>query len=119
MRYSFWIKHTKIVIDTFYNSPNGQDDENLNLIAKRKCDDERENSKSNSTTAAAPINTKKLLQIPPKKAIAEELEGFMKNKLFTKISKLKNHCIVGCKWLFKCKIDANDQMEYYKTSLVA
>ena len=43
----------------------------------------------------------------------------MKKKLFTKISKLKNHCIVGCKWLFKCKIDANGQMEHYKTNLVA
>jgi len=68
MRYSFWVKHTKVVINTFYNSPNSQNDENSNLVAKRKSDDERENSKSNSTTAATLINTKQVFPDTPKES---------------------------------------------------
>ena len=39
-----------------------------------------------------------------RKAMAEELEEFVKKELFTEVEKPKDRCIVGCKWIFKCKL---------------
>ena len=39
-----------------------------------------------------------------RKAMAEELEEFVRKELFTEVEKPKDRCIVGCKWIFKCKL---------------
>ena len=54
-----------------------------------------------------------------KKAIVEELEKFIKKKLFTEVRKPKDCYIVGCKWIFKHKLGPDNQVEYYKAQLIA
>jgi len=39
-----------------------------------------------------------------RKMITEKLEEFVRKKLFTEVGKPKNYCVVGCKWIFKCKL---------------
>ena len=54
-----------------------------------------------------------------KRAMAEELEEFVRKELFMKVGKPKDHCIIGCKWIFKHKLGPNGQVECYKACLVA
>jgi len=51
--------------------------------------------------------------------MVEELKEFIKKKLFTEVRKPKNCCVVGCKWIFKCKLGPDSQVECYKAHLVA
>ncbi|KAF5345484.1 hypothetical protein D9756_011379 [Leucocoprinus leucothites] len=53
-----------------------------------------------------------------RKAMAEELEEFTRKELFTEVARPKNHHVVGCKWVFKRKLDADGQVECYKARLV-
>jgi len=39
-----------------------------------------------------------------KRVMVEELEEFVRKELFTEVGKPKDHCVVGCKWIFKCKL---------------
>jgi len=54
-----------------------------------------------------------------KRMMAEELEEFVRKELFTEVGKPKNRRIVGCKWIFKCKLGPDGQVECYKARLVA
>jgi len=54
-----------------------------------------------------------------KKACAEELEQFVKQKLFSTVRTPVGRKVVGCKWIFKTKVDENGQVEKYKARLVA
>jgi len=54
-----------------------------------------------------------------KRVMAEELEEFVKKELFMKVGKPKDHCVVGCKWIFKHKLGPDGQVEHYKARLVA
>ena len=54
-----------------------------------------------------------------KKACAEELEQFVKQKLFSTVRTPVGQKVVGCKWIFKTKVDENGQVEKYKARLVA
>jgi len=54
-----------------------------------------------------------------KKACAEELEAFVKQELFSTVLKPVGHKVIGCKWVFKTKLDEDSQVECYKAQLVA
>jgi len=54
-----------------------------------------------------------------RKACAEELEQFVKQKLFSTVCTPVGRKVVGCKWVFKTKVDENGQVEKYKARLVA
>jgi len=54
-----------------------------------------------------------------KKACTKELEQFVKQKLFSTMHTPVGQKVVGCKWVFKTKVDENGQVEKYKARLVA
>jgi len=54
-----------------------------------------------------------------KKACAEELEAFVKQELFSTVLKLIGCKVIGCKWVFKTKLNEDGQVERYKARLVA
>jgi len=54
-----------------------------------------------------------------RKAMAEELEEFVRKELFTEVGKPKDRRVVGCKWIFKHKLGPDGQVECYKARLVA
>jgi len=54
-----------------------------------------------------------------KRAMAEELEEFVRKELFTEVGKPKDRHVVGCKWIFKRKLGPDGQVERYKACLVA
>ena len=54
-----------------------------------------------------------------KRACTEELEEFVRQKLFSIVPKPIGCKVIGCKWLFKMKLDAEGQIEHYKAQLVA
>jgi len=54
-----------------------------------------------------------------KKACAEELEAFIKQELFSTVLKPVGRKVIGCKWVFKTKLDEDGQVERYKAQLVA
>jgi len=54
-----------------------------------------------------------------KRACTEELKEFVRQKLFSIISKPIGRKVIGCKWVFKTKLDAEGQIEHYKARLVA
>jgi len=49
-----------------------------------------------------------------KKVYIEELEAFIKQELFSTVLKSVGHKVIGCKWVFKTKLNENGQVEYYK-----
>ena len=53
-----------------------------------------------------------------KTAVKEEMESLKKNKTWTLIEPPKDRKIVGCKWVFKIKQDANGAEIKYKARLV-
>jgi len=54
-----------------------------------------------------------------KRACTEELEEFVRQKLFSIVPKPIGRKVIGCKWVFKTKLDAEGQIERYKARLVA
>jgi len=54
-----------------------------------------------------------------KKAYAKKLEQFVKQKLFSTVRTPVGRKVVGCKWVFKTKVDKNGQVKKYKARLVA
>jgi len=54
-----------------------------------------------------------------KRACAEELEEFVRQRLFSVVPRPIGRKVVGCKWIFKTKLDAEGQVECYKAQLVA
>jgi len=46
-----------------------------------------------------------------KHACTEELEQFAKQKLFSTVLRPIGQKVVGCKWVFKTKIDEDGQIE--------
>jgi len=54
-----------------------------------------------------------------KKACAEELEAFVKQELFSTVLKPVGCKVIGCKWVFKTKLNEDGQVEHYKAWLVA
>lgn len=54
-----------------------------------------------------------------KKAMEEELEAMRKNNVYTIVDKPPNQKIVGSRWVFKIKRNANGTIERYKARLVA
>jgi len=53
-----------------------------------------------------------------KKACAKELEAFVKQELFSTVLKPIECKVIGYKWVFKTKLNENDQVERYKAQLV-
>jgi len=47
------------------------------------------------------------------------LKEFVRQNLFSIVSRPTGHKVVGCKWVFKIQLDKNEQIEYYKVRLVA
>jgi len=45
-----------------------------------------------------------------RKAIVEELKKFVRKELFIEVGKPKNCYVVGCKWIFKCKLGPNSRI---------
>jgi len=54
-----------------------------------------------------------------KRACAKELEEFVRQNLFSTVDKPTGRKVVGCKWVFKTKLDEDGQIERYKARLVA
>jgi len=54
-----------------------------------------------------------------KRACAEELEEFVRQNLFSTVPRPIGRKVIGCKWVFKTKLDAEGQIERYKARLVA
>jgi len=54
-----------------------------------------------------------------KRACAKKLKEFVRQNLFSIVSRPTGHKVVGCKWVFKIQLDKNEQIEYYKVRLVA
>ena len=54
-----------------------------------------------------------------KRACAEEMEEFVRQKIFSTVASPKGHKMIGCKWVFKMKHDADGQVERYKARLIA
>jgi len=54
-----------------------------------------------------------------KKACAEELEEFVRQNLFITVPRPAGRKVVGCKWVFKTKLEESGQIERYKAWLVA
>jgi len=54
-----------------------------------------------------------------KRACTEELEEFVRQKLFSIVPKPIGCKVISCKWVFKTKLDAEGQIERYKAQLVA
>jgi len=54
-----------------------------------------------------------------KRACAEELEEFERQNLFSTVPRPIGRKVIGCKWVFKTKLDAEGQIERYKARLVA
>jgi len=54
-----------------------------------------------------------------KRACAEELEEFVRQNLFSTVPRPIERKVIGCKWVFKTKLDAEGQIERYKARLVA
>ena len=50
---------------------------------------------------------------------AEEIKQFVCQNIFNMVSKPEGHKVVDCKWVFKIKLDPNDQVKQYKAHLVA
>jgi len=53
-----------------------------------------------------------------KKACTKELEAFVKQELFSIVLKPVGCKVIGCKWVFKTKLNENGQVECYKAWLV-
>ena len=54
-----------------------------------------------------------------KRACAEELKEFVRQYLFSTVPRPTGWKVIGCKWVFKTKLDAEGQIEHYKARLVA
>ena len=54
-----------------------------------------------------------------KRVCAEELEEFVRQYLFSTVPRPIGRKVIGCKWVFKTKLDAEGQIERYKARLVA
>ena len=54
-----------------------------------------------------------------KKKMWEELNSMRKNKVWELVSLPNNRKAIGCKWIFKWKLNAVGQVEKYKARLVA
>ena len=54
-----------------------------------------------------------------KRACIEELKEFVRQRLFSVISRPIRCKVVGCKWVFKTKLNVEGQVEYYKAQLMA
>jgi hypothetical protein len=53
------------------------------------------------------------------KAMKEEIESMVKNQVWDLVDLLEKVVAVGCKWVYKTKIDASCNVERYKARLVA
>jgi len=49
-----------------------------------------------------------------KRTCTEELKEFMRQKLFSVVPRPIGRKVIGCKWVFKTKLDAEGQIERYK-----
>ena len=52
-------------------------------------------------------------------AIKEELDAHRKNKTFTPVKRTRDMNVIGCRWVFKVKRDAQGSVSKYKARLVA
>jgi len=50
---------------------------------------------------------------------AEELKEFVRQNLFSTVPRPIGQKVIGCKWVFKTKLDTEGQIEHYKARLVA
>ena len=81
---------------------------------------ETENSVFTTTNPTSYQNTiSRADAIHWKQACAEELEEFIRQNLFSTVNKLTERKVVGCKWVFKTKLDKDGQIKRYKVRLVA
>ena len=53
-----------------------------------------------------------------KKTCAEELKEFVQQEVFSTVLTPIGRKVVGCKWVFKTKLDLEGQVEWYKTRLI-
>ena len=86
---------------------------------KRKLSDHIETSVDNETTWTISLEHDPVLYSDAmahldakswRKAIVEELEKFVRKELFIEVGKPKNCYVVGCKWIFKCKLGSNSRI---------
>ena len=71
------------------------------------------------TSSIEPKNVKEVLQDEYwVKAIQDELEQFVRNDVWTLVSRLKNTNVIGTKWIFKNKSNASGNITWNKARLV-
>ena len=72
------------------------------------------------TSSIEPKNVKEvLLNEYWVKAMQEELEQFMRNDVWSLVSRLESTNVIGIKWIFKNKFDASGNITRNKARLVA
>jgi len=54
-----------------------------------------------------------------KRACTEELEEFVRQNIFSTVPRPIGQKVIGCKWVFKTKLNVEGQIECYKARLVA
>ena len=54
-----------------------------------------------------------------KRVCTEEMKQFVKQKIFNAVPKPTGQKVIGCKWVFKTKLNKDGQVERYKARLVA
>jgi len=54
-----------------------------------------------------------------KQACTKELEEFVRQNLFSTVPRPVRCKVIGCKWVFKTKLNENGQVKYYKARLIA
>jgi len=52
-----------------------------------------------------------------KRACAEELNEFVRQNLFSTVPRPIGRKVIGCKWVFKTKLDTEGQIEHYKAGI--
>ena len=95
----------------------------MTSYSRRKVPGESEEPQSTALVMKDPVTYEEAMSrndaVYWKKACAEELEAFVKQELFSTVLKPVGRKVIGCKWVFKTKLDENGQVEHYKAWLVA
>jgi len=115
LRQSTRVKHT----------PTQDDDPRYSVMSysRQKVSGESEEPQNTALVMKDPVTYEEAMSrndaVYWKKAYAEELEAFVKQELFSTVLKPVGCKVIGCKWVFKTKLNEDGQVERYKAQLVA
>jgi len=115
LRRSTRVKHTPTQDDNLQYS--------VTSYSRRKVPGESEEPQNTALVIKDPVTYEEAMSrndaVYWKKACAEELEAFVKQELFSTVLKPVGRKVIGCKWVFKTKLNEDGQVERYKAWLVA